>query len=217
MEVYISGPVRDICAFYGSLLENLQAYTSIESHLTALANRMWEGLRQGNEAVLMEISNYHREHLGRPMEAIMAGGLSEDDCRRAIANEYGFRRWSEVAHQTQPYENDFERAVDAMLSGELSTLKGLLGKNPALLNAKSRYGHKATLLHYAASNGVEMWRQKVPLNLPSAVKFLLESGINPRARMYVYGGEYTASELLLSSAHPKEAGIQDALKALLAP
>jgi hypothetical protein len=216
MDVYIAQPVRDISSFYGSLLEHFQAYPTIEAHLGKLASRMWEGVRQENEVVLKEISNYHREHLGREIKMILAGGLTEEDCRKATANEYGFRRWTEVAHQTQPYELKFEMAVNALLSGKSKELKDLITQNPWLLNFKSRYGHRATLLHYSVSNGVEMWRQRVPLNLPEMVRFLLESGINTQARMQVYGGEYTASELLLSSTHPRDAGIFDELKALLA-
>lgn len=217
MEVYIAKHVREICDFYGSLLQDFEAYPTIEAHLGALSSRMWEGVRHGNEAVLKEISNYHRAHLGRDTKAILASDLTEEDCRKAIANEYGFRRWSEVSHQTQPYEIKFEFAVDTLLAGRLNELKKLIGENPWLGNFKSRYGHHATLLHYSVSNGVEMWRQQVPLNLAEIVRFLLESGVNTQARMNVYGGEYTASELLPSSAHPRDAGIFRDLQELFAP
>jgi hypothetical protein len=94
-----------------------------------------------------------------------------------------------------------------MLAGDFKGIKKIITGNNALLNQKSQYGHEATLLHYSASNGVELWRQKVPLNLPEMVEFLVENGANRNARMKVYGGEYTAAELLLSSAHPRQAGI----------
>jgi hypothetical protein len=62
---------------------------------------------------------------------------------------------------------------------------------------------------------VEIWRQQVPLNLPETVSYLLEEGANPGAKMKVYGGEYTAAELLLSSLHPRNAGIFEELRMLL--
>lgn len=217
MKVYIPEPVAKIIAFYGNLLETKDTYPSIGNHLEALALRMWEGVREENESVIKEISNYHRQHLGRDTATLLAIGLNEEDCKKAIANEYGFRRWSEVVHQTQPYEMLFEGAIDALLTGRLKELKQRIGDNPWLVNSKSRFGHRATLLHYSVSNGVEMWRQKVPLNLPEAVEFLLEAGINPQAKMNVYEGAYTASELLFSSTHPRDAGIFEAMRKLLVP
>jgi len=47
------------------------------------------------------------------------------------------------------------------------------------------------------------------------VSYLLEKGVDPGAKMKVYGGEYTAAELLLSSLHPRNAGIFEELRMLL--
>lgn len=176
---------------------------------------MWQGVQAEHDYVFKELANYHPRLLGRSTETLRSLGLSEADCRHAIAHEYGFRRWTEVMHQTQAYDHSFESSVDMLLMGRLKTLKQQLTKKPALVNQKSQYGHKATLLHYAASNGVELWRQRVPLNLPEAVAFLLEAGANPQAKMQVYGGEYTAGELLLSSVHPRKADIFKELQSLL--
>jgi hypothetical protein len=212
IEIYKPKIVQDLEAFYGDLLFKVADYKSIGEHLGRLSARMWEGVRDKNESVLVEISNYHWKHLGKPVSILLAANLTEEDCRQSIANEYGFRRWTEVAHISSPYRGDFEAAVNGMLAGDLDTLKRLISKERALVNYKSPYGHKATLLHYAASNGVELWRQKVPLNLPEIVACLLESGANRDAKMKVYGGEYTAAELLLSSAHPADAGISKELR-----
>jgi hypothetical protein len=53
----------------------------------------------------------------------------------------------------------------------------------------------------------------VPMNLPEQVDYLLAQGASLKAKMQVYGGEYTAPELLLSSMHPRNAGIFDELRA----
>ena len=212
MKIYKHKTVEELENFYGDLLTQIKHYNGVRDHLRELASKMYEGVVARNEAVLNEISNYHWKHLGKSPTVLIRAKLSEDDCRQAIANEYGFRRWTEVEHLRSPYNVPFEIAINTMLDGDLPELKKQLSKNPELLNYKSPYGHKATLWHYAASNGVELWRQKVPLNLPAIVSYLKETGVNTNAKMKVYGGEYTAAELLPSSAHPREAGIINELR-----
>ncbi|HMB62236.1 MAG TPA: hypothetical protein VKN36_04125 [Eudoraea sp.] len=214
MEIYKPTEVQELEDFYGDLLTKIDHYQRVSDHLEALSARMWEGVQAKIEGVFTEIKNYHWRHLGKSTAALVKLGLARDDCRQAIANEYGFRRWTEVEHMTSPYNTMFETAVNAMLDGELAQVKKLLAKKRDLVKQKSRYGHEATLLHYAVSNGVELWRQKVPENLPVTVAFLMEHGANPNAKMKVYGGEYTPSELLPSSAHPRAAGILPELRKL---
>ena len=212
MEVYKPKTVNDLEIFYGDLLLKVADFASISDHLSKLSDRMWEGVQSKNEAVLSEISNYHWRHLGKPASMLLACKLTHEDCRQSIANEYGFRRWTEVAHMSFPYHIDFENAVNAMLEGNIDIVKKLISEDNSLVNNKSPYGHNATMLHYAVSNGVELWRQKVPLNLPEIVAYLMEQGANRNAKMKVYGGEYTAAELLPSSAHPVNAGIAKELR-----
>ncbi len=215
MEIHLPKAVAESREFYAEVLARRATYASIGAHLEAMALRMWEGLQAGNDVVFMEISGFHRDHLGRSPEVLRSLSLKEADCRQAIANEYGFSRWTEVAALWLPYDMLYEETVDLMLAGEIEQLKERIGKNPALLQQKSRYGHRATLLHYAVGNGVEIWRQQLPMNLPDIVGFLLEKGASPWAKMQVYGGEYTAAELLLSSMHPRNAGIFEELRSLL--
>lgn len=215
MKIYKHKVVQELEAFYGSLLTDIADYTAIKDHLTTIANRMWEGVQTKNNAVLSEISNYHWAHLGKSALILAEAKLTEDDCKKAIANEYGFRRWTEVQHMDHPYNTSFESLINAMLEGDFEAVKQAISEKHELVNTKSYYGHRATLLHYATSNGVEFWRQKVPSNLPEIVRYLIEEGANKKAKMKVYGGEYTAAELLPSSAHPLEAGLVDELSELL--
>ncbi len=215
MKIYKPSTVADLQQFYGDLLLEMGRFPTIYEHLKALSARMWEGVQANKEAVLQEISNYHWSYLGRPTSDLSRIGLTEADCRQTIANEYGFRRWTEVAHMSIPYDQKFESLVNAVLEGSLNAVRNYITENAELLNQKSAYGHKASLLHYTVSNGVEFWRQQVPENLPEIARFLVDSGANKNAKMLVYGGEYTASELLLSSAHPQNAGVLEALRKIV--
>lgn len=215
MDIFIPEIVGRIQDFYGPVLTGRAEYANIAAHLRALSERMWEGVQHGNETVLKEIANYHRDHLGRSAQVLSGLNWTEEDCRQAIADEYGFGRWTDVSMLRIPYNSAFEDSVDMLVAGDLPGIRSLVNKRPLLPQEKSQYGHGATLLHYAVSNGVEIWRQQVPLNLPDIVSFLLEKGADPGARMNVYGGSYTAAELLLSSLPPRNAGVFEELRTLL--
>ena len=108
----------------------------------------------------------------------------------------------------------FERAVDAIITGDKTTLANLLEQYPGLVRAHSTRRHQATPLHYVAANGVEDYRQKTPQNIVEITKLLLDSGSDVNAVADLYGGSTTLS-LVATSVHPERAGIQNALMQLL--
>ena len=108
-------------------------------------------------------------------------------------------------------ENGFEAAVEAVVAGDLSTLRRLLDEQPELVHARSAHPHRATLLHYIAANGVEGERQKTPPNAVEVARVLLEDGAEVDALASMYGGQCTTMSMLVSSCHPAKAGLQIAL------
>ena len=72
---------------------------------------------------------------------------------------------------------------------------------------RSAYGHRATLLHYTAANGVEIRRQVVPANAAEVVATLLDAGADQSARLRAYGGDFDVLEMFKTSAHPHDAGV----------
>ena len=75
-----------------------------------------------------------------------------------------------------------------------------------MISERSQYGHSATLLHYAGTNGVESYRQVVPLNLSEIVDFPIASGADLTSKANIYGGS-TPSELFETSKHSYESGV----------
>jgi len=209
MKVYRHAIVESIENFYGALLFQIDAFSSIKNHLTAIAERMWEGIRSKNPAVYHEISNYHPGYLGRSADDLEKTKLTMAHCSATVAHEYGFGGWQELEKRlgNTPYDLQFETAVNNLLNGNIEALQQQMIDDPALVKKRSGYGHEATLLHYTAGNGVALWRQKVPFNLPEITTCLLEAGADIRATMKIYGGKYDTLALLTTSAHPFEAGI----------
>jgi ankyrin repeat protein len=108
-------------------------------------------------------------------------------------------------------DTNFEAAVDALVYGDLATLAALLQASPELLRARSARPHHATLLHYVAANGVEDERQKSPANAVEIARLLLSAGAEVDALAEMYGAPQTTMNMLVSSAHPARAGVQNAL------
>ena len=111
--------------------------------------------------------------------------------------------------------NDFETAVDAVISGDVETLRSMLRAEPELARRRSERPHRATLLHYVAANGVEGERQRTPANALEVARTLLDAGAEVDAVADMYDAEATTMDMLVSSEHPARAGLQPALAELL--
>lgn len=143
--------------------------------------------------------------------------LTLADAQHLLAEAHGFENWAEFANHVRggPRKEgqEFEAAVDAVVSGDLSTLESLIRQHPDLIRARSARVHRATLLHYVAANGVEDFRQKTPPNAVAIARCLLQAGAEVDALANTYGGgkAQTTMNLLVSSTHPAEAGLQSAI------
>ena len=153
------------------------------------------------------------------MAAAGAGtdGLGLADAQYVIAQLHGFESWATFAGHLRDLEHaaggTFERAVDAIIAGDLAMLHGLLRAHPEQIRARSARLHHATLLHYVAANGVEDYRQITPANAVEVARTLLEAGAAVDALADTYGGGslQTTMNLLVSSVHPAARGVQAAL------
>ncbi len=215
MKIYQAPVIKSIISFYGGLLPPNSIDTIFE-HLNKLAERLYEGLKQQERCLYTQINNYNPDYIGIKVTELKEKKFDLTDCQHTIANEYSFGSWKEVQKMEETYYNvEFENCINAIVKGDINSLKASIQSNPKLLHLQSQYGHQATLLHYTASNGVELWRQQTPQNLPEIIKLLLEEGADKNAKMNVYGGQFTAYELYISSAHPSDAGLDKSTADLL--
>jgi ankyrin repeat protein len=127
-----------------------------------------------------------------------------------VAQQHGFQDWADAwAHREERVDRRFEAAADAVVSGDRAALETLVAADPTLVRARSAYGHRATLLHHVAANGVEAARQWSPPNAPDIAGVLLAAGADPDAGSNAYGGTcVTTLCLLVSSCHPADANVQ---------
>jgi hypothetical protein len=138
------------------------------------------------------------------------------DAQFVIARAHGFKSWPKfaghveaLAHANSPF-SQFESAVEAVITGDVTTLKRLLRSNPALVRVRSPREHQATLLQYVAANGVEGFRQTTPKNAVEVAKLLLDAGAEVDAPNWPDGpaGPGTTLGEVATSLHPARAGVQ---------
>jgi ankyrin repeat protein len=136
------------------------------------------------------------------------------DAQWVIAREHAFESWPKfVKHiqaltRTDSPVSSFELAADAIVTGDLVSLKRLLLEDPKLVRARSTREHEAPLLHYIAANGIEDFRQRTPNNILDITAALLGAGAEVDATNQTYGGTSTALGLAATSYHPAKAGVQ---------
>jgi hypothetical protein len=151
---------------------------------------------------------------GQPDDDARPSGesMSMADARLIVARDHGFTSWSAVEGEC---DSMFELAVEAVVFGRVEELRRLLADTPDLIARRSAYGHRATLLHYTAANGVEIRRQVVPANAAEITATLLDAGADAAATLHAYGGTPDTLAMLRSSAHPQAAGVGAGIERVL--
>ncbi len=207
VKVYVDPQVQKVRDLYADLLTAEFYALPIRIQLELQAARLTEAHRRRNDAVCFQIGSWHPELTGRPDERILEHAFSLDDGSLTVAREYGFKSTRDVDTIADRGSNiAFERAVNTMLAGDLASLKTMIAARPELLCERSQYGHGATLLHYAGTNGVESYRQVVPSNLAEIVEFLIAAGADPSSTANIYG-RTTPRELFETSKHSHGSGV----------
>jgi hypothetical protein len=208
--------IDEVKELHRTLLSNYPGDYTIAGALLEQARALYEGHSRGNPAVYFQITCWFPALTCARAEEILAAPFTLEDAKLTVAREHGFANWEQVEGLGgRTFDRNFENAADAVVIGDASALKDLLRKHPNLIRAVSDYGHQATLLHYVAANGVESWRQTVPPNAVEITRILIEAGADVEAKANMYGQQYSTMGLLLTSAHPKAAGLTDAIAEVL--
>jgi ankyrin repeat protein len=179
---------------------NLEQYKKQAEDFVKLA-------KSGDSETVQRVKRFHP----RPGQA-----LTLADAQLVIACEHGFESWPKFGKHIEALTrgkstvSQFESAADAIVTGDAATLESLLRENPKLVRARSTRVHRATLLHYVGANGFENYRQRSPGNAVEIAKILLNAGAEVDAEADIYG-KSTTLDLVATSIHPKQAGVQIAL------
>jgi hypothetical protein len=218
---------------------DLEQYRKRAKSLVAAANsgdpdaiRQWatEWLTSLTRLLGVEITPFVKGSFDRAVEGLAKevasrrerGVFALADAQHVVAQAHSYENWAEFAREVEGLRSDsgkvdFERAADAVVNGDLEKLDELLRESTGLVREHSARKHHATLLHYVAANGVEDFRQKTPPNAIEIATRLLAAGSEVDALADTYGADtyQTTLNLLVSSTHPAEAGLQSKLVEVL--
>src|SRR5687768_10964427 len=180
------------------------------------AKELFDAVLADDEPAHWRFKWLHPRFRDQPPSAVRSTTLSPADAQLVIAREYHFENWTELERFAAAVAKGgpiarFEEAVEAVVGGDAGSLRTMLREVPDLVHARSARRHGATLLHYIAANGVEDARQRTPPNAVEIAKLLLEAGAEPDALADMYDKKCTTMSMLVSSAHPHNAGLQIAL------
>jgi ankyrin repeat protein len=143
------------------------------------------------------------------------------DAQFLIARAHGFASWPKFARHVDALQHagsadsKFEQAADAIVAGDIATVRRLLDESPELIRQRSSREHRSTLLHYVSANGIEDFRQRTPPNIVDITRLLLDAGADVNAESDAYRGHSMTLGLAATSVHPEVAGVQIELLELL--
>ena len=189
--------------------------------MTSLGQAATFGRDPGGRRWLDRMAGEVGEFAARKLKPAGARSCVLADAQFVITRSHGFESWPKfVAHLDRLAHSGsdvaaYEAAADAIVAGDEETLRRLIAADPSLIHQRSTREHRATLLHYVSANGVEGYRQHTPKNIVAIAEMLLEAGAEVDAEADVYGGGSTTLGLTATSAHPRAAGVQNALLQLL--
>jgi len=216
VDVYIDPKIAEVRRIHQSAVDAHPPTLVIRELLQQHAAAIHTAFTDGNSAMTFHLGSWSPDVVGKKPEQIMQTKLNLAQVQESVAREYGFTDWQTVQNLAdQQLDGEFESLVDFVTTGKLNELQSGLKSNPQLATQQSGYGHTATLLHYIGSNGVESQRQITPLNAAQIAQCLIDHGAVVNAEANMYGGGSTTLGLVLSSAHPANAGVTDALAKVL--
>lgn len=178
------------------------------------AKDLLKAFRAGEGAAFETVRWNHPGFLRLPDEVMRERPFKLADAQLVVARLHHFASWPkllrhiESVEQRDPAVLRYERAAEAIVSGEVETLRELLEAHPVLAHQRSTRAHRSPLLHYVSANGVEDYRQRSPANAVEVARLLLDHGAEVDATSEAYGGGSTALALVSSSQPPRRAGVQ---------
>jgi len=212
--IHVHQKARKLRKLLNKILTERSSFNSIYDFLKAYAELLHTDYMAKGNCFEIDFSNWHPKFISHSPEEIRSKSPEFIEFKIAVTKAHGFQNIEKLKESNLKFNHPFENAVDHLLTGELVKLKNILEKYPAVKNAKSNFGHRASLIHYVAANGVESYRQVCPYNIVDGLQLLLDLGCDPEAKNNIYGGSNLIG-LIKTSAHPAKVGVTDRLVNLL--
>lgn len=214
--VYVGNVIKDLIDFYKPILDIKFEFETIYDQICAFGEHAYSQFQTGDHRSMFEFNNYNPKYIGKSTQDNINSNPSKQDFLETAANCFSFKSLKAAEKEAKlKIDISFEKAIDIMLASDLKSLKVKIDQEPDLLTRNSQYGHRAGLIHYLGSNGVEAWRQVVPKNIVKILTLLIQKGAKPNMWNNIYGNSSTLKGLVETSAHPYQAGLTQDIVNLL--
>lgn len=202
MVVYQDPEVSASIELFGDSLDQKHHLNTVD-YLFSLAERLVVGHQQHHPGIGFICARFFQTP---SVDTMFDMPFTLDNALWCITQEHSYQDWDDAISRNDKPNAEFENLIDTLLMGDIKKLTHALKAKPEMIHQTSHYPHKATLLHYSGSNGVEGYRQIVPSNLALCIEQLILAGADIEQKTTIYGGS-TAQELLVTSKHPYQAGV----------
>src|SRR5690242_3742033 len=101
------------------------------------AEALFQALKSGNESAEWRFKWAHPQFRGKSIKDVRAATLELADAQAVVARDYGFETWEHLKTFIEIVKTDgpvrrFETAVEAVISGDTTTLRSMLQQHPEL-------------------------------------------------------------------------------------
>ena len=151
------------------------------------AKDLVKAFKAGDPEALDHLRWNHPRFRGLTDAQIQKRKFALADAQHVIARRHAFESWPQLLKhitaltQKDPSVMRFEKAADAVIVGDIPTLRAMLREHPKLVHERSTRAQHAPLLHYVAANGVEDYRQVTPKNVLEVAQLLIDAGADVNA------------------------------------
>jgi hypothetical protein len=106
------------------------------------ADALLAAVKSGNNDAEWRFKWNHPRFRGKSVADVKAAALDLADAQLLVAQENHFVTWADLAEFTDAVSRDgpvrkFETAADAVIAGDIATLRAMLLENPGLVRARS--------------------------------------------------------------------------------
>ena len=145
VKIYIDPEIAALRELHSDLSGRGYLNLKIGELMALQAKTILDGHKAGNSAVTFHLGSWSPDFVGKDSAQIMSCSLTLEQAQETIAREHGYGSWNEIEFlKNTMLDEDFERAVDAVVVGDITQIQRLIQARPELVIQRSQYGHRAT-------------------------------------------------------------------------
>lgn len=213
-QIYIPDDVSSLKKLLAEELPLLHSLILIQDYIIRVADRLQSAIDNRNPILSVLLRNHYTRFSFESLEDIW-NQSHQIDLQELSARMHGFNEFSDI-DSVSYIDPELQMGIDHFLNSPIEIFQDYIINHQSILDKQTAFGHQASLIHYIGSNGVEIYRQQVPLDIVIRVSILKDLNASFDISHKIYGGHCSLIDLIETSAHPKDAGVRKQLMKIIA-